>query len=156
MCYQAQYGTYSILQNEALEVFQRIYFVNAQGQRFFPPTVKNFIQDIWRICKSLGFKFLCPRHLTQDHLRLFSSMVRSHGIRNVSPFKALIVNNCISVNSPKTNCEADNYDCTITSMGHFLARARNYPQQEGTSFDGFMENMYFQRQVSHVIEKQHA
>lgn len=106
---------------ESIKVFQSMKFIKANGQKYTPPSIKNWIhtlkgfRHLWHYCKEQGFKFLSPRNFNQDPLENYFGGIRSHGVRNINPtcqsfmhsFKTLLINNLTSLHSPGANCERD-------------------------------------------------
>lgn len=73
------------------------------------------VQNIWKRCHSVGFKFLATRNLNQDGLENLFGVIRQHGAANTNPtchnfiaaLKTAVLNRLITPHSGALNCEPD-------------------------------------------------
>ncbi|GLV46227.1 hypothetical protein CBL_20679, partial [Carabus blaptoides fortunei] len=116
----------------ACKVLNGMEFVDRK--KSYPPSLKNFpstirgIQEIFRIARKVGAKYLCLRNFNQDPLENFFGMIRSHGLRNISPsctaftaaLKTLTINNFMAKHSMGANCEEDVTEGAISTLRELL------------------------------------
>lgn len=119
--------------NEAITVFESMYFIRSDGKKSVPPSVIHWIETLksfkhlWLNLKSCNLKFLLPRHINQDPLECLFGCFRQHAGRNINPdcyhfmtsFKTLLLNNFSSIKSINANCKADNLK-PLSNLKQFL------------------------------------